>query len=389
MNVVNKPGVLILEGHIQGLSNMRSLGTYGIPVWVIDTKKCIAMHSKFCSKFLKCPPFDSDNFAQYLLDIAEEYKLENWLLLPSNDHAAYSLSKHQDRLMKYYKMITPELSVMDDIYDKVRLIELSEKIEVPCPKTYLFSTTDKNEIKNIKFPVLTKGRNGLTFYKKIKKKALISHDQNTLQKQLKFVQSHMPIKETFTQELIPDNGTNKTSSFSCFSIKGEIQTYWMGKKLREHPLSFGTATLAKSIYSKEILNYSERIIAALSYTGICEIEFLKDPRDSTYKLIEINPRTWLWVGLAKSCGINYAKIAYDYVNNIPIDFPKEYKKDQYWFNPFTYWVYSIKALLVNKLSLGRFFKTLCIQKDNALFVRGDSKPGFVYLLNIFKIYRNR
>ena len=389
MNVHNKPGVLILEGHIQGLSNMRSLGSYEIPVWVIDTKKCIAMHSKFCSKFLTCPPFDSDRFVIYLIEIAEKYKLENWLLLPSNDHAAYSLSKHRDRLTKHYKLITPELSIMDDIYDKVRLIELSNKIKVPSPKTYHFSSTDENKLENVKYPVLTKGRNGLTFYKNIKKKALISHDKSTLYKQLKFVKKNMPIEETFTQELIPDNGTNKTCSFSCFSIQGEIQTYWMGKKLREHPLSFGTATLAKSIHSKEILSYSERVIAALNYTGICEIEFLKDPRDSTYKLIEINPRTWLWVGLAKSCGINYAKIAYDYVNNIPIDFPKEYKKDKYWFNPFTYWIYSIKGLLVNKLSFRLFFKTLFIQKDNALFVRGDSKPGFVYLLNIFKIYKNR
>ena len=39
MDVHNKPGVLILEGHIQGLSNTRSLGSYDIPVWVIDTKK--------------------------------------------------------------------------------------------------------------------------------------------------------------------------------------------------------------------------------------------------------------------------------------------------------------------------------------------------------------
>ena len=108
MNVHNKPGVLILEGHIQGLSNMRSLGSYEIPVWVIDTKKCIAMHSKFCSKFLTCPPFDSDRFVIYLIEIAEKYKLENWLLLPSNDHAAYSLSKHRDRLTKHYKLITPE-----------------------------------------------------------------------------------------------------------------------------------------------------------------------------------------------------------------------------------------------------------------------------------------
>tara|TARA_B100001287_G_scaffold276486_2_gene287522 strand:- start:2735 stop:3904 length:1170 start_codon:yes stop_codon:yes gene_type:complete len=389
MDVHNKPGVLILEGHIQGLSNTRSLGSYDIPVWVIDTKKCIAMHSKFCSKFLKCPSFKSDLFVTFLLEIAKKYKLENWLILPSNDHAAYSISRNRERLVTYYKLITPGLSVMDYIYDKMKLIELSNSIKVPCPKTYHFNSINENKFEIIKYPVLTKGRNGLTFYKKIKKKALISYDQNSLRQQLTYVKAHMPLQETFTQELIPDNGSNKTCSFSCFSIEGEIKTYWMGKKLREHPLSFGTATLAKSIYSVELLQHSERIIKALNYTGICEIEFLEDPRDGTHKLIEINPRTWLWVGLAKSCGINYAKIAYDYANNIPIKFPQEYKKDHYWFNPFTYWVYSIKALFLNKLSLFVFLKTLWIKKENALFIRGDLKPGLMYLFNIFKIYKNR
>jgi predicted ATP-grasp superfamily ATP-dependent carboligase len=389
MSNQNKTGVIIIEGHIQGLSNMRSLGEHNIPVWIIDTKDCIAMHSRYCSRFLKCPDFNSEEFINYLIVIAQKNKLKNWLLLPSNDHAAYAISKHYSMLKHHYKLITPKLSVIDHIYDKVRLIELAKKIDIPVPETYQFQSINENELKKIKYPVLTKGRNGLSFYKKIKKKALVAPNMDILRKQLIFVKTQISIGETFTQGLIPDAGTNKTSSFTGFIVEGDIKTYWMGEKLREHPLSFGTATLARSINTPELLNYSRRILRELNYTGICEIEFLKDPRDGTYKLIEINPRTWLWVGLAKSCGINYAKIAYDYVNGIPIDYPQNYPTDQYWFNPITYWVYSIKALLCNKLSLFSFVKTMGIKKDNALFVIGDYKPGFMYLLKIFKIYKNR
>ncbi len=32
----SKPGAIIIEGHVQGLSNVRSLGEAGIPVFVID-----------------------------------------------------------------------------------------------------------------------------------------------------------------------------------------------------------------------------------------------------------------------------------------------------------------------------------------------------------------
>jgi predicted ATP-grasp superfamily ATP-dependent carboligase len=40
---------------------------------------------------------------------------------------------------------------------------------------------------------------------------------------------------------------------------------------------------------------------------------LQDLRDKAYKLIEINARTWLWVELAKRCGVNFALILYNYL----------------------------------------------------------------------------
>ncbi len=94
------------------------------------------------------------------------------------------------------------------------------------------------------------------------------------------------MERTFTQELIPFDGTNKTISFTAFCIDGEIKTYWMGIKLREHPLEFGTATLTESVYVEECFFQSEILLKKLHYEGVCEVEFLKDPRDNKFKLIE-------------------------------------------------------------------------------------------------------
>tara|TARA_B100001287_G_C22477399_1_gene432631 strand:- start:70 stop:741 length:672 start_codon:yes stop_codon:yes gene_type:complete len=223
----------------------------------------------------------------------------------------------------------------------------------------------------------------------MKKKVLVSKDKNELLKKIEMIKNHMTLDRVFTQEIIRNNGSNKTTSFTSFSVNGEIKTHWMGEKIREHPIQFGTATYVRSVYEKELLGYSCRLIQELNYTGICEIEYLKDPLDEQYKLIEINPRTWLWVGLAAADGINYAKIAYDFVHGKPIDYPKTYNVESYWYNPFTDWVYSLKAIVTNKLSIKAFIRSICKKKENALFKAGDIKPGLFYIMNVFNFYKNR
>ena len=43
----NNTGVIVIEGHVQGLSNTRSLGEKGIPVYVVDKDNCIARYSRY------------------------------------------------------------------------------------------------------------------------------------------------------------------------------------------------------------------------------------------------------------------------------------------------------------------------------------------------------
>ncbi|MDY0199139.1 MAG: hypothetical protein RBR68_15145, partial [Tenuifilaceae bacterium] len=222
------------------------------------------------------------------------------------------------------------------------------------------------------------------------KKAFLASNKTELQSQFELIRSKYDISKTFTQELIPFDGTNKTISYTAFCVNGEVKAHWAGVKLREHPVQFGTATFAQSVYVGECHKQSVILLKELNYTGVCEVEYLKDPRDGKYKLIEINPRTWLWVGLAKACGVDYAKIIYDYSNGTLIDYPEEYKTDMYWVNPFSDLVFSLVAILKGKLSPAAYLKSAFrYEKVNALFVRGDIKPGIMYFTKVFSFLRNR
>jgi predicted ATP-grasp superfamily ATP-dependent carboligase len=386
----NKPGAIIIEGHVQGLSNTRSLGETGIPVYVVDKIKCIARHSKYCRKFFLCPDFIQDEFAAFLIDLAEIENIKDWVLIPSNDHAVYTISKHKTQLEQYYKIITPGLDIIEKIYDKAALLELAVQYNIPIPSTFYFKGANDPVPDSLTFPAITKGRNGLSFYRAMRLKALLANDETELREQLHVINKKYNIDGIFTQELIPSDGNNKTISFTAFCIEGEIKSYWMGVKLREHPLQFGTATFAKSVYIQDCYDLSIPLIKSIKYTGVCEIEYLIDPRDEKYKLIEINARTWLWVGLAKFCGVNYARMIYDHVNHNQNDFPATYDINKTWINPFSDLAYAFQALMKGKMTFASYLSSFRNgAMVNALFLKNDWKPGVAYLLSLFSFLKKR
>ena len=71
--------------------------------------------------------------------------------------------------------------------------------------------------------------------------------------------------------------------------------------------------------------FIEKLIKAINYTGICEIEWLYNPKQRKYNLIEINPRTWLWVELAKASGIDFIKDVIHILNGEEITKNKFYE----------------------------------------------------------------
>jgi predicted ATP-grasp superfamily ATP-dependent carboligase len=383
-----KTGAIIIEGHVQGLSNTRALGSKGIPVYVVDINTCIARYSRYCEKFFICPSFKTDELADFLIELAIKEKIKDWILIPSNDHAVKTLSRNRIRLMEFYKVITPDESIINNIYDKSKLFEIAGLCGVPIPNTIYFDDIDEVET-TLTFPVITKGREGLNFYKATGKKAFISENLVELKQLLKEIDTKVNIRNTLTQEVIPFNGSNKTISFTAFCDEGEIKTYWIGEKIREHPVRFGTATYCVSIHCAELLELSKPLLNRLNYTGVCEVEFLFDPRDGKYKLIEINARSWLWVGLARACGIDYARLIYNHSNGNANEFPADYKVGVKWINYLTDTYISSQMILKGDLSLKEYLKSLRGKKVRAVFKWSDILPGFMLVFLSFYLAKKR
>lgn len=382
-----KNGAIIIEGHVQGLSNVRSLGERGIDVYVIDVCHCLAQHSRYCKKYFKCPAFNSPEFIDFLVDLGVKENLNGWALIPSNDHIVENLSNNKERLAPYFKTIAPEVHTLYNIVNKKNLLHVAEDCGTPIPKTCY--PESKALIDTFRFPVLLKGNFGLSFYKATHAKVIQVDSISDFDSVLNDVLSKVDTDNVMIQELLPFDPDNRVVSFTCFADKGEIKSYWMGDKLREHPIKYGTATYSRSVNIPDVYNSALPLVKALNYTGVCEIEFMRDCRDGIYKLIEINPRTWLWVGLAKACGVDYAYMIYCYLNGIKIDFPKSYDVDLKWINIVTDTVFGFKSIIKGNLSLKNYFSSLKGKKIHAIWSWKDIVPGIIFPFLLIYIAKKR
>lgn len=382
---MGKVGVIVIEGHVQGLANTRILGREGLPVIVVDRGDCVARYSRYCTKYFKSPDYLSDEFVEFLEGLHKRENLQGWVLLPSNDHAVYTIAKNRERLAKRFSLITESLETIEKIYNKRTLLTIAEKLSIPIPAT-LMPTEGNPESVTLRYPLIIKGNNGLSFYKKFRRKAIVVENEKELKSLWETTLKGADPNEYFIQEMLPYD--HKTVSVTIFAVDGVVHTHWSGVKLREHPIRFGTATCCQSIHDNEMLQESKKLIRELKYTGVCEVEWLRDSRDNLPKLIEINARTWLWVGLAEKCGISYPKIIYDYLAKGALPQRVDYKDKVIWLNLYTDLIYSIKRV-VTKVDSCRSILFTYKKFNEACWDKRDPKPFFAYGLLGFKFLKNR
>ena len=63
---------------------------------------------------------------------------------------------------------------------------------------------------------------------------------------------------------------------------------------------------------------SERFLRAIDYYGLVELEYKLDPRDSQYKLLDVNARTWGYHTLGARAGVDFSYMLYSDQVGLPV-----------------------------------------------------------------------
>jgi predicted ATP-grasp superfamily ATP-dependent carboligase len=328
---MNKPSVVIIGNHTQGLGIIRSASNYGIPVYVLnDLVISSSRYSRYVKGYYKLSRNTISNLA--LSPVNEE--LTNLLLslpvsFPSvlmgiNEDIINYISANSKTLAAKYFIPENKYHLVFDKYEFNNL--LPGKNKVP---TFLLKDFDLRQ--NNKDEYILKSRRGNKLRNITKEKALLLNGNNAAVENL--IVKNFENDELIVQKLIK---TKEPVQSSCaFSIEGEVYGLFQYKKIRQHPNQFGTGTYLKSIYNEILFEGASDIIRKLKYTGISEIEFILDEEVNDYKVIEMNPRTWKSINFSTQCGQNLVEKLIDYTLGKKILKDLNYRTDLYWVDIFT------------------------------------------------------
>jgi predicted ATP-grasp superfamily ATP-dependent carboligase len=107
------------------------------------------------------------------------------------------------------------------------------------------------------------------------------------------------------QEMIPGGGEAQFS-YTALCREGKPVASVTARRTRQYPIDFGhSSCLVETIAVPEIEEPARRLLAAIRYSGLIEVEFKYDRRDGRYKVLDMNPRLWTWAALCQPAGVDY------------------------------------------------------------------------------------
>lgn len=327
MKNANRNKVVILGGGINAMGIVRSFEKTDIPVVVMSWYKDSAMTSRFCKSEI-CPnPIDKEKLVDFLIQYGEK-QTSKTVLFATSDLFLMPIVEFKEKLSKYYHIPVCDWDLLSKLIEKEYLYSFVEKLGIPCPKTInVYKIDDFDVVKeSLALPIIIKPSVNINFSRLLGSKAFILKTKKELDDIIqKISETNLCSEKIIAQEYIPGEPTELYTITSYANKDHEITGYSIGHKIRQFPPQTGTIVSGHVIHIEEILKHAETFIKETKFYGISNIEFKKDARDGSYKLMEINPRTGLWNLSVLESGVNLPMQAYNDVLGIPIE--KEFNKN--------------------------------------------------------------
>jgi D-aspartate ligase len=285
-----RPTAAVVDvGWVNGLAAIRSLGRGGVHVLAVDHRaSALGFRSRFADRRVS-PDVRADEaaFVEFFRGLGQV------VVFPTHDAELNVLARHADELSLLAPF--PSWDLLERVQSKRVQLETAQAAGVDIP------ALDPGT-----FPVIVKPDRSVEFKQRYKRQAFRCETQAELDDALAKTEEFGPI----VQELIPGGDDTLYTVGSYIARDGQALGVFSGRKLRQTPPVIGTCRVGEAVWVDQAVDAAMRLLAAFGYFGLSQVEFKRDPRDGSFKLMEINPRLWQWHGLATACGVDLPLIAY-------------------------------------------------------------------------------
>jgi len=369
-------GAVVIGGDYQGLGIVRSLGRQGVPVCVLDDELSISRYSRYATKFVRLSDLHNEKVVvDSLLELGNRLGLKGWVLYPTREELVAAISRHRAELSELFRVPTPDWESVKWAWDKRNTYRLAQELNIPTPITHYPENLDQlDQLRNLTPPFALKPAIKEHFFYATKAKAWRANSQNELRALFQKASELAGHGEIMVQELIPGGGSQQFS-YCAFFRDGQAVGKMVVRRTRQHPLEFGRASTYVETLDIPILEeLSERFLRAIDYYGLVELEYKLDPRDSQYKLLDVNARTWGYHSLGARAGVDFSYMLFADQIGLPVPVSKG-RPGVAWVRTTTDLPAALMGILSGDTDWKSYLRSIKNCNVEAVFSPGDPLPG--------------
>lgn len=337
---------IVFNAAYNGLGIVRELGRNGVDVYVLDSFRNVGTVSRY-GTYRRCPNPEADEagFVERLLELGPTFD-DRPVVFPTNDHWAAAAARNADRLSEFYELCVSDYEAVSLMLDKRRFGAWAVERGYPSPRTWPASEADR--IPRESFPVAAKPNDArlrpdmmfrsraATLSTKLTGGGVDTETARELHERAETIEDNRlqvldsPAEvdaflatvdaETYVLQEYVRGLSDQMVTLGVYADRDhEVRGLFVGRKLRGFPPDVGDCKLGAASDVPDELKESVRALARdIGLVGIAEFEFKQDVVSGEYKLIEINPRSWSWVGITPAAGVNLPMLAYRDLRGEPI-----------------------------------------------------------------------
>lgn len=306
-NTIKTNPAFVLGLYIPGIAIIKHLANNGINVIGLSYIKDVpGFYLNAVKTYLVPSPITNPTkLTEWLISKARECTSTPVLYNTSDDFVKF-LAINKDHLSPYFLFPWESAELSASLSSKLELSRIAKKAGVAIPHTIELSGFNNIDFSQIKYPCIIKPLFANDWRTSTLKemvgssKVINIENQNELKTWVNKFDS--VDSKVLIQELIPGDDSDL---FYCVVYRArdqQIKRFFCGQKIRITPIHFGSASYVVTTDAIPFLSIIEKLLDSVDYVGPAGIEFKKDLRDGSYKLIEVNSRFGLWDDLSIDMG---------------------------------------------------------------------------------------
>ncbi len=300
-----------------GLGIARSLGERGIPVIGLTAHRGTYGNYTRYAKTIRCADSRTDPETLRTELVALGRKLgRRSVLFPTRDHDLVLLDTFRRELEPYFSLVMPQTDALERCLNKWETYLWATRTSVAAPKCWLIQDEQdlRKAAEEVTYPCVLKPLAAHHWRSARNWELVGARKAISVESREQLVAEYAATARADRQALVQESIAGRDECLvvaACYVDRhSNVQAGFNAQKLVQTPPGFGTGCIVQSADRPELFERSTRLLQAIGFTGIAEVEYKWDATDNDYKLIEINPRPWDQHRLGAACGVDLIYLAY-------------------------------------------------------------------------------